>query len=123
MQVPVFAHGNKMAEWFGFDRIWIINPDAHYSDITTNQNSFFMLNESQLKFLILKCLNMFFIFLQNRIYESESFHKFMKRDLRKLMTIAKSYKRQSLTFRFNNWKLQKIVTTQKNLKTMYNGVA
>lgn len=65
----------------------------------------FGLNEEHLKLLILKCMNMFFIFLQSRIYESDSFHTFMKRDLRKLMNLAKTYKKSTVTQRFNNWKL------------------
>jgi hypothetical protein len=48
---------------------------------------------------------MFFIFLQSRIYESEGFNKFIKTDLKKLISLAKNYKRMALTYRFNNMKI------------------
>lgn len=43
--------------------------------------------------------------------------------MRKLMSLATHYKRWALTFRFNNWKLQKIITLQQRKKKMYEGVA
>lgn len=47
----------------------------------------------------------------------------MRVDLRKLMSLASHYKRWAMTFRFNNWKLQKIITLQQRKKKMYEGVA
>lgn len=41
-----------------------------------------------LLFLILKSVNLFFIFLQSRIYESESFWQFIRVDLRRLLKLA-----------------------------------
>lgn len=72
---------------------------------------------------MLKCFNLFFIFLQCRIYESEGFDKFMKRDLRKLISLANNYKKLSSAYRYNNWKLQKVVASQQNRQKMYEGVA
>ena len=89
--------------WFGFDKIWVIDEG--------DSAGMFGLNGDHLKMLILKCLNMFFIFLQSRIYESEAFTRFIKRDLKKLLGLAKTYKKSAITYRFNNWKLQKIITS------------
>jgi hypothetical protein len=47
----------------------------------------------------------------------------MRQDLRKLMSIGNHYKRMSITFRYNNWKLQKIITLQQRKKKMYEAVA
>lgn len=48
------------------------------------------INYDYLGLLIVKCFNLFFIFMQLRIYESDAFKKFMKRDLRRLITLANS---------------------------------
>ena len=76
-----------------------------------------------LLFLILKSLNLFFIFLQSRIYSSEAFWEFIRVDLRRLLRLASSYKSLAMTYRYNNWKLQKIVTVQQRKTKMYEGVA
>lgn len=74
-------------------------------------------------FLVLKSINLFFIFLQARIYTSESFWQFIRVDLRRLLKLAQNYKKMAMTYRYNNWKLQKIVTTQQRKQKMYEGVA
>lgn len=61
--------------------------------------------------------------MQSRIYESDSFYKFMRNERRRLMSLAKNYKRQAITFRFNNWKIQKIVGLQQKKLSIYKGVA
>lgn len=63
-------------------------------------------NDGQsLLFLILKGLNLFFIFLQSRIYSSDAFWEFIRVDLRRLLKLASSYKSMAMTYRYNNWKL------------------
>lgn len=51
------------------------------------------LNFQNLAFLVLKATNMFFIFLQARIYSSVGFTKFVRADLRQLMNMGANYKR------------------------------
>lgn len=65
-----------------------------------------------LLFLLLKSFNLFFIFLQSRVYQSEAFWEFIRVDIRRLLKLAQSYKSMAMTYRYNNWKLQKIVTVQ-----------
>lgn len=74
-------------------------------------------------FLILKSLNLFHIFLQSRIYESSEFWQFIRVDLRRLINLANSAKRVAISYRYNNWKLQKIVTLQQKKRKMYEAVA
>jgi len=71
----------------------------------SNDTTLLDISVVHLQFAIFKCFNLFFIFLQSRVYESESFKKFAKGDLKKLIAMAKNYKRLSLTYRFNNMKL------------------
>lgn len=52
---------------------------------------------------------MFFIFLQSRIFQSDAFRRFVRNDLRKLVAMAKNYKKMALTYRYNNWKIQRIL--------------
>jgi hypothetical protein len=47
----------------------------------------------------------------------------MREDLRRLLRLATSYKKMAMTYRYNNWKLQKIVTVQQRKQKMYEGVA
>jgi len=74
-------------------------------------------------FACFKCFNLFFLFLQSRIYTSDGFTRFVKRDLKKLVALAKNYKRVAMTYRFNNEKLQKVITAEENKKKMYKGVS
>ena len=47
----------------------------------------------------------------------------MRSDLKKILSIGNHYKRLAITYRYNNWKLQKIITLQQRKKKMYEGVA
>ncbi len=51
---------------------------------------------------MVKALNFFFIITQIRIYESEGFQKFMRVDLRQLMTMANNYKAHIIKYMYNN---------------------
>jgi hypothetical protein len=108
--------------------VYTINTEVTFEELlypVGAEPSFLSLSENgqSLMFLILKSLNLFFIFLQSRIYESDSFWQFMREDLRRLHRLATSYKRMAMTYRYNNWKLQKIVTVQQRKQKMYEGVA
>ena len=74
-------------------------------------------------YLTLKSLNLFFIFLQSRIFESMAFHKFVRSELRKLISLAKNHKKMAITYRYNNWKIQKVLTIQSKKKQMQEGVS
>lgn len=76
-----------------------------------------------LTYFILKSFNLFCIFLLARIYQSDDFWKFMRIELRRLLRIGNHYKKLAMTYRYNNWKLQKIITVQQRKKKMYEGVA
>jgi hypothetical protein len=80
------------------------------------------LNRESLIYIILKSINLFHIFLQSRIYESEGFWKFVRIDLRRLLNMANNYKKFTMAYRLNNLKLQQIVNTQQIKKEMYKGV-
>lgn len=54
---------------------------------------------------MVKALNLFFIFLQARIYESEGFAKFQRSNLRSLMMLGANYKSLIITYIYNNKKL------------------
>jgi len=80
------------------------------------------LNFENLSYLLLKATNLFFIFLQARIYKSEGFKKFMRVDLRSIMNMGKNYKKDIMTFMYNNKKLEKIIQVQQNRKQMIKDV-
>lgn len=80
------------------------------------------LNFENLSYLLLKATNLFFIFLQARIYKSEGFEKFMREDLRSIMNMGKNYKKDIMTFMYNNKKLEKIIQVQQNRKQMIKDV-
>lgn len=80
------------------------------------------LNFENLSYLLLKATNLFFIFLQARIYKSEGFTKFMRVDLRSIMNMGKNYKKDIMTFMYNNKKLEKIIQVQQNRKQMIKDV-
>ena len=82
-----------------------------------------VLNYEQYIFLILKSFNLFVIFLQSRIFESEGFKKFFRIDLRNLNNLAKNQKRLGVTYRYNNWKIQKVLNVQKKKRDMYASVS
>ena len=46
----------------------------------------------------------------------------MREDLRSLLKLANNYKRLAMTYRYNNWKLQKIVSVQEKKQEMEQGV-
>lgn len=52
-----------------------------------------------------------------------AFHKFLRQDLRKLLSLAKNQKKMAITFRYNNWKIQKVLSMQQRKKKMVEGVA
>lgn len=85
-QIPISETESLVTLWFGFEKIYLISDFTNFTDFMKGNNV--MINYDHLKLLVLKCFTMFFIFLQSRIYESESFDKFLKRDLRKLITLA-----------------------------------
>jgi hypothetical protein len=68
---------------------------------------------------MVKALNFFFIITQIRIYESEAFKKFMRVDLRQLMTMANNYKANIIKYMYNNKKLEDIIKSQQKTKLMY----
>ena len=80
------------------------------------------LNIENLSYLLLKATNLFFIFLQARIYKSEGFKKFIRVDLRSIMNMGKNYKKDIMTFMYNNKKLEKIIQVQQNRKQMIKDV-
>jgi hypothetical protein len=79
-------------------------------------------NFENLSYLLLKATNLFFIFLQARIFKSEGFTKFMRVDLRSIMNMGKNYKKDIMTFMYNNKKLEKIIQVQQNRKQMIKDV-
>ena len=54
-------------------------------------------------------MNLFFIFLQARIYESHGFSKFVRVDLRSMMNMGVNFKRLIITYIYNNKKLEQII--------------
>jgi len=114
MAIPAFWESDfvKGNGWFIGELCgirWLLDEGASPDEILAVQKHF----------AIFKCFNMFFLFLQSRIYLSEAFSRFVKRDLKKLVALAKNYKRAALTYRFNNDKLQKIISSEENRKKMF----
>lgn len=102
-----FLHSSTVwTDFIGINNVWMIGEITGIEKLLyTPGTTLEALAKVHLQFAILKCFNMFFIFLQSRIYDSEGFKKFIKTDLKKLISLAKNYKRMALTYRFNNWKL------------------
>lgn len=65
-------------------------------------------------------MNLFFIFLQARIYESPGFAKFVRADLRLIMNMGMNFKRQIISYIYNNKKLEQIIQVQQMKKHMNN---
>lgn len=63
-------------------------------------------------------MNLFFIFLQARIYDSEGYQKFVRSDLRSLMSMGVNFKSMIITYVYNNRKLQDIIQVQQRKKNM-----
>ncbi len=64
-------------------------------------------------------MNLFFIFLQSRIYVSDGFNKFRRVNLRYLMNMGVNYKKIIMTYIYNNKKLEEIIQLQQKKKLMY----
>lgn len=124
-QAPFYSGNTYILRQFGFDKVYVVNADVAFDQLAHPGAWFLQLSDGgrSLLYLVLKSANLFFIFLQSRIYESDSFKQFMREDLRRLLVLAKQYKSMAMTYRYNNWKLQKIVTVQQRKQKMYEGVA
>lgn len=125
-QTPFYDGDLYLLRQFGFNKVYRINPDVTFAQLLATPDAWFLRladGGAPLVLLALKSANLFFIFLQSRVYESAAFWQFVREDLRRLLALAQQYKRMAMTFRYNNWKLQKIVTVQQRKQKMYEGVA
>lgn len=114
------AHGR----YFGFDKIYrngdvsgLTNlapgPGGKYASYIEMQNLFFFM---------VKALNFFFIIMQSRVYESEGFQKFMRVDMRQIMSMANNYKSSIIKYVYNNKKLEDIIKSQQKTKLCYKNL-
>jgi hypothetical protein len=94
-QIPLFPNSvsadssSEPARYLGFDKIFYekdvvtgLGSLLPPTDPAHSQKYVGYLEMQNLYYFIVKALNLFFIFLQGRIYESEGFSKFIRTDLR-----------------------------------------
>lgn len=109
------------SRYLGFDKIYQDNGlTAIFQLIPVNGVRQWVteLEMQNLFFFMVKALNLFFIFMQTRIYDSEGFSKFQRSKLRSLMMMGSNYKRMIITYIYNNKKLQNIIRVQQKKKHM-----
>ena len=76
-----------------------------------------------LGYLMMKCLILFLIFLQTRIYESQGFQHFQRETLKQIIDIANNFKSLIISYKFNNQKLIKIIKRQIKRKKMFENAS
>lgn len=122
-QIPIknmHANQSNKTSWqsiIGFYQIWNI-PDGQ----TVNNLDPGEVNTANVVYILLKAFTYFLVSLQIQIFNAKTYkEKFVKKDLEKFLDQAQT-KGLCITYKFNNYKLQKLAEKQHNKKEMENSL-
>ncbi len=116
-QIPfAFLHEGQQTEgswqqWLELHEVWLYSPPDNFT-----------FNGEAVQFIIMKCVILFFVALQDRIFSSQTYIKFITEKLPRHVGMSKS-KAECQTYLSNNKKIRMIIVSNYNKKKMWELVA